>query len=278
MAIPLPNSPKIIEQDGKRVLIEISKLYPGYGYTLGNTLRRVLYSSLPGAAITSVKIEGAAHEFSTKEGILEDLLEMSLNLKDIRLVLHGDEPQTITLKAKGKGDVTAKDIEIPSQVEIINKDAHIATLTSASASLQMEMRVEQGLGYMQAGRDEYEKKEIGVIQLDAIFTPVTLVNFEVENMRVSDRTDYNRLLLEIVTDGTIAPEDAFEEAVKLLVEHFQFISVLEGIEGKPKAKDAKTKKTSKKKATTKKNVIKTASKATKKTSVKKAVKKTTKKK
>lgn len=249
MAIPLPKAPRVIEQKNNRALIEVSGLYPGYGYTLGNTLRRALYSSLPGAAITSVKIDGVSHEFSTKSGILEDLLEVSLNLKDIRLILHGDEPQMITLKAKGKREVTAGDIETPSQVEIINKDTHIATLTASNSSLNMEMRVERGFGYVQAGQDEKEKKEIGVIQLDAVFTPVMLVNFEVENMRIGDRTDYNRLVFEVVTDGTISPEDAFEEASHVLVDHLTLMSQLVGRKKTVKKSVKKTKKTASKKTT-----------------------------
>lgn len=262
--IPLPKAPKIIEHDGNRVVVEISGLYPGYGHTIGNALRRVLYSSLPGVAITSVKIEGVSHEFSTKQGVLEDLLEVSLNLKDIRLILHGDEAQTITLKAKGKKEITAGDIDTPSQVEIVNKNAHIATLTTAASTLNIEMRVESGLGYVEGAQDEKEKKEIGIIKLDAIFSPIKLVNFEVENMRVGDRTDYNKLLIEIITDGTITPEDAWEESSKLLLDQLTFISTLEG-------KKVPAKKAAKKKAPAKKTVAK------KKTPVKKVAKKTTKK-
>lgn len=268
MAIPLPKAPRVIEQKNNRAFIEVSGLYPGYGYTLGNTLRRALYSSLPGAAITSVKIDGVSHEFSTKSGILEDLLEVSLNLKDVRLILHGEEPQMITLKVKGKRVVTAGDIETPSQVEIINKDMHIATLTATASSLNMEMRVERGFGYVQAGKDEKENKEIGVIQLDAVFTPVTLVNFEVENMRIGDRTDYNRLVFEIVTDGTISPEDAFEEASLVLVDHLTLMSHLEGKKIAKKKSVKKAKKAAPKKAPAKKKAL-----AKKKAPAKKTTKK-----
>jgi len=231
LSISLPKKPKIIEQDknASRASIEIRELYPGYGPTIGNALRRALYSSLPGAAVTSLKISGVSHEFSTVEGVLEDVLEISLNVKQIRLNLHGDEPQTLVLKAKGKKEVTAKDIEVPSQVEILNKDAHILTLTSPKSSIEMELRVEQGLGYVQVDQDEKDKKEIGVIRLDAVFSPVKKVNFEVENMRVGDRTDYNRLVLDITTDGTVSAQDAFIRATKVMLEHFNlFMSLGEG--------------------------------------------------
>lgn len=250
--ISLPKIPRVIERDGNRAIIEISELYPGYGFTLGNVLRRVLYSSLPGTAITSVKIDGISHEFSTIKGVLEDVLEITLSLKGVRLILHGEEAQTITLKAKGKGEVKAGDIDTPSQVEIVNKDAHIATLTSSSASLRAEMRVEAGLGYVQANSEQKEKKEIGVIKLDAIFTPVLKVNFEVENMRVGDKTDYNRLLLDLTTDGTITPEEAFSQAVGVLVEHFDLLGQLEIKSTSKKKKVTAKKKASKKKTTAKK--------------------------
>lgn len=257
--ISLPKPPKVIEKDGNKAVIEISELYPGYGSTIGNALRRVLYSSLPGAAITSLKIDGVPHEFSTVEGIKEDVVEISLNLKQVHLVLHGDEPQTISINVKGKKAITAKDIETPSQVEIINKDVHIATVTSAKASFKAEMQVERGMGYVQVDKEEKDKKEIGVIRLDAIFTPIQKVNFEVDNMRVGDRTDYNKLLLDITTDGTIDPEQAFTDSVKVLLDHFQTLGELEG-----------GKKPAKKKTTAKKKTAAKSSKTTKKSATKKS--------
>lgn len=234
--VSLPKKPKVVEGGTNRAVIEIDELYPGYGATLGNSLRRVLYSSLEGAAITTVKIDGASHEFSTLDGVLEDVLEMCLNLKSVRMVLHGDEPQTLTLNVKGKKVVTAKDIETPSQVEIVNSDVHIATLTSSSSILKAEMTVERGVGYVQAEQDGKEKKEIGVIRLDAAFSPVVKINFDVENTRVGDRTDYNKLLIDITTDGTLAPEDAYEKAAAVLLEH---VSAVTELEGKPEKKVAK---------------------------------------
>jgi DNA-directed RNA polymerase subunit alpha len=247
--LTLPKPPKVVKKEENRAVIEISELFPGYGSTIGNALRRALYSSLPGAAITSFKMQGVAHEFSTVEGILEDMVEISLNLKQINLKLHGDEPQALRLRVKGVKAATAEDIETPSQVEIINKDAHIATLTSSKASLDMELYVESGMGYVQAEQHSKEKKEIGKINLDAVFSPVRKVNFEVENMRVGDRTDYNRLLMDITTDGTISAEKAFNDAANTLVEHFRLAAQL------PTEEDGgglSTKRSSKKSAVNKK--------------------------
>lgn len=221
MQITLPKPPKIKEQREDHAVFEIDELYPGFGVTLGNALRRVLYSSLPGAAVTRLKIKGAPHGFSTIPGILEDVLEIILNLKQVRFKMHGEESQTATIKAKGIQRVTAKNIELPSQVEVINKDVHIATLTSRDANLEAEFVIEAGLGYIAAEQQKKERVDIGTIPVDAIFTPMRRVNFEVENMRVGDRTDYNRLIVEVVTDGTVSPQEAFEYASKLLVQHFQ---------------------------------------------------------
>jgi DNA-directed RNA polymerase subunit alpha len=224
MQISLPSSPKIIKQEGSKAFFEIEGCYPGYGITLGNALRRVLLSSLGGAAITGVKIKDVQHEFSTIPFVAENVLDIILNLKQIRLKLHSDQPVKIFLKAKGEKEVSAKDIETPSEVEIINKDVHIATLTDKKAALEMEMAVGRGLGYEPVGSRKHERLEIGQIAIDAFFTPVKKVNFEVENMRVGERTDYNRLRIEIETDGTISPSEALERAGKILTDHFMVIS------------------------------------------------------
>jgi DNA-directed RNA polymerase subunit alpha len=266
--ITIPKSPKVIERDGNRAVIEISELYPGYGPTIGNALRRSLYSSLEGAAITSVKFEGVPHEFSTIEGVLEDVLEVVLNLKEVRLILHGEEPQILKLNVKGKKEITAKDIDAPSQVEIVSPDTHIATLTTANASIHAELHVEHGLGYVPVEEEEKEKKEIGVIKVDAAFSPILKVNFTVENMRVGDRTDYNRLLLDITTDGTITPDEAYEKSVQKLVEHFAALATLEGkkaatikrIAAKKAVKKVPAKKTAAKKTAAKKPAAKKARK------------------
>ena len=223
--ISLPRTPKTIKQiSSNRALLEIEELYPGYGLTIGNALRRVMLSSLPGAAITSIKIKDANHEFSTLPDIREDVIEIILNLKQIRFKVYGDEPQNISLKVKGEKEVSAKDIKTNSQVEIINPNAHIATLTSKNASLEMEIRVEKGLGYSTIESRKREKQEIGTIAVDAIFAPVKMINFKVEDMRVGDKTNYNRLVFDIETDGAITPDEALKNAAELLIEHFKIIT------------------------------------------------------
>ena len=225
--ISLPKAPKLVEQISPcRAVLEIEELYPGYGLTIGNALRRVMLSSLAGAAITSIKIKDVSHEFSTIHGIIEDVVEIVLNMKQIRFKVHGDEPQIVTLKVKGEKEVTAKDIKTPSQVEVINTDAHIATLTSKSASLEMEIRIEKGVGYSTIESRKQEKQEIGAIAVDAIFTPIKTINFEIEDMRVGDKTNYNRLKFDIETDGTITPAEALKDAADLLIEHLGIVASL----------------------------------------------------
>ena len=215
-----PTSPKVVKKDQNTAQFEVRELYPGYGITVGNALRRVLLSSLPGAAITLVKIKDVAHEFSTLPGVYEDIVSIMLNLKQLRFKVFSDEPEKILLSVKGEKDVKAKDMKIPSQIELINKDAHIATLTKKTAELELEVLVEKGLGYEPAEKKKKEKLEVGEIAMDAIFTPVRKVNFIVENMRVGDRTDYDLLKIEIETDGTITPEEAISSASNILVKHF----------------------------------------------------------
>lgn len=215
--IPLPLKPKIVSEQGNRAVFEIEGLYPGYGQTIGNSLRRVLLSSLEGAVITSVKIKGAGHEFSALEGVLEDMVELTLNLKQVRFRLHGEGPVTISLSKKGEGTAKAGDFETPSQVDVINKDALIATLTSKKAVFEIEAVVESGLGYVPVEGRSKEKVEVGTIALDAPFSPVRHVNYEVENMRVQDRTDYNRLRIHLETDGSLSPREAFVKAVEILI-------------------------------------------------------------
>ena len=215
--IPLASKPKIISEEGTKAIIEIEGLYPGYGHTIGNSLRRVLLSSLKGAVITSIKIEGVSHEFSTIEGMMEDVVELILNLKQLRFRLHGDAPVTISLAVKGEQEVTGRDFDLPSQVELINKDAHIAELTSKKAELKLDAVIESGLGYVPVEAHRKEKVNIGTIALDAAFSPVWHVNYEVENMRVEDRTDYNRLRIYLETDGSLTPREAFVQAAETLV-------------------------------------------------------------
>jgi DNA-directed RNA polymerase subunit alpha len=189
----------------------------GYGTTLGNALRRILLSSLQGAAITTVRIDGVQHEFSTIAGVVEDTTDIVLNLKEIRLRMHSPEPRTIVLEAKGPKRVKAADIQADPMVEILNKDRHIAEL-SENATLRMEMTVRMGKGYVPAERNLEENSPIGTIPIDAIFSPIKKVNFTVTNARVGQQTDYDRLLLEVWTDGSILPADAVAYAAKILKE------------------------------------------------------------
>lgn len=221
--IPLPSQPKIIETRENSAIFEIEGLWPGYGVTVGNSLRRVLLSSLPGAAVTQVKIKGVQHEFSTISGVLEDAVTILLNLKQLRFKLHTDEPQKINLLAKGEKEVKGSDLDLSSQVTLMNKDAHIATLTDKKSELDIEMLVENGMGYEPVESRKRGKLEIGTIALDAIFTPVRKVSYRIENMRVGEKTDFDRLILEIETDGSITPEEAINQASEILVGHFALI-------------------------------------------------------
>ena len=215
--VTLPSKPRVVSEDEFTGVFEIDNLYPGYGHTLGNSLRRIILSSLPGAAITQVKIEGVDHEFSVMDGIKEDVLTILLNLKRVRLALHSDEPVTITLKKSGAGMVTAGDLITPSQVEVLNPEQPIAEITAKGATLEMEILVEKGLGYVPREVHQKDKVDVGTIALDAVFTPIRRANYEVENMRVGDRTDYNRLRVSIETDGTFTPREALEKAIEIMV-------------------------------------------------------------
>lgn len=205
---------------------QIEPLEPGFGTTIGNALRRVLLSSLPGAAITSVRIEGVYHEFSDIPDVKEDTTELILNLKQIRLRSFSDRPVQLVLESTGPGRVTAADILTPPEVEIVNPEQHIATLNSADAKLNMEMTVERGKGYVPA--DNREGLPIGVIPVDAIYAPVQRVNYTVEHTRVGQVTDYDRLILEVKTDGTITPEDAVAQAAEILVSNFALLARIGG--------------------------------------------------
>jgi len=221
--VALPSKPRIVSEEEFTGVYEIDGLYPGYGHTLGNSLRRIILSSLPGAAITSVKIDGSSHEFDTIQGIKEDIITILLNLKKVRISLLSEEAQTLTISAKGEKAVTAADIVVPGQVEILNGDQHIAELTGKNAELSMEITVERGLGYVPRDVLEKDKVDIGVIALDAIFTPIRRVNYEVDNMRVGDRTDFNRLRLFIETDGTISPKEALEKSIEVMITQLKAI-------------------------------------------------------
>ncbi len=230
---------------------EIEGLYTGYGITMGNALRRVLFSSLPGAAVTQFKIKGVQHEFSTIPNVIEDVVEIGLNLKKVRFRAHTDEPQTLTLKVKGERAVTAADIESNAEVEVINPGAHIANLSSKSAELEMELTVERGLGYVPVEARKSDKLPIGTMAIDASFSPVVKANFSVENMRVGDRTDYNRLIITLATDGSITPSSALHKAANILKDHFDKVSSVEVKEVEEKEPAAPKKPAAKKKAATK---------------------------
>lgn len=221
-SIILPSKPRIVKEDATSGVYEIDGLYPGYGHTLGNSLRRIILSSIPGAAITSVSIDGVKHEFSTIEGIKEDVIAIILNLKKTRFKLHGYDAQKATLHIKGAKIVTAKDIELPSQIEIMNKDQYICEST-AKVDIAIEITVQKGLGYVPREVLQKEKAEIGVISLDASFTPIRRASYEVENMRVGDKTDHNRLRVFIETDGSITPHEALEESIHTMISQLQAI-------------------------------------------------------
>ncbi len=221
--VALPSKPRAIKEEDFSGVFEIDGLYPGYGHTLGNSLRRIILSSLPGAAITQVKLNGVQHEFSTIEGVKEDVVTILLNLKRIRLSMHGDAPVVLALKVSGPKQVTAADISAPSQVTILSPEQHIADLTAKGASIDMEITVERGLGYVPREVHQKDKVDIGTIALDAVFTPIRRVNYEVENMRVGDRTDYNRLRVSIETDGTLTPREALENSIEIMIHQLKSI-------------------------------------------------------
>jgi DNA-directed RNA polymerase subunit alpha len=221
--IQLP-SLKAVKEDGNRATFAVEPLYSGYGMTLGNSLRRVILSSLGGAAVTAVKIDNVAHEFSTIEGVKEDVVEIILNLKQLRLRVYSDEPQFLMLTKKGKGPVTAADIKASSDVEIVNPELLIASIDSDGAQLGMEIKVEKGRGYVPVESREQEKLEVGMIAVDALYSPVKRVRYSVENTRVGQVTDLDRLLLEVETDGSITPLEAVTQAAEVLVSHFAVVA------------------------------------------------------
>lgn len=223
--------PKIqcVEMNGAKTYgrFVVEPLERGYGITLGNALRRVLLSSLPGAAVTSVKIDGVLHEFSTIPGVYEDTTDLILNLKGICVKLHSDEEKLLTLEAEGEGEITAGDFNCSSEVEILNPDHHIATLDS-NGSLQMEVVVERGRGYNSVEKNKKENAPLGVIPIDSFFSPITKVIFHVEDTRVGQQTDFDKLTLDIWTDGSIHPDEAISKSAKILSEYLKlFIGLTE---------------------------------------------------
>ena len=218
--IPLPNKVSFQELGANRYQVVMEPLYPGYGVTIGNALRRILLSSLPGAAVIAVKIKGVDHEFSSIPNVKEDVIELILNLKQLRMKVHTDQPVVLELKAKGEKAVKASDFKKNSDVEIVNPDLHLATIDGKSSELDMEVTVQTGRGYVPVEQRENEKHEIGVIAVDAIYTPMKLVNFEVKNARVGQITNFDQLTMTLETDGTIDGKTAVDTASKILVDHF----------------------------------------------------------
>jgi DNA-directed RNA polymerase subunit alpha len=230
--ITFPSQPEVVEEKDFFGKYKIDGLYPGYGYTLGNSLRRIILSSLPGTAITLIKIDGVEHEFSAIDGVKEDVITILMRLKNVRFISSTDEPQSASLSVSGIGEVTAGDIKTPGQLDIVNEDLVLFSITDKSTEVHIEMEIESGLGYI--GKEDYKNGKVssGEIALDAAFSPIRLVNYEVEDMRVGDRTDFNRLEIAIETDGTITPREALETSILTMIRQLQaVIDIQEPVRG-----------------------------------------------
>jgi len=249
---------KTVSEDDKKGVFEVEGLYSGYGLTIGNALRRALLSSLPGAAITYIKVKNATHEFSTLPGLKEDLVDLTLNFKKLRFRMYNDEVQTLTLKVKGQKEVTGADIKTNSDIDVVNPGEYIGELTSKDAELDIEITVEKGLGYSSVESRREKKLTVGLIGIDAFFSPVRKVNYIVENMRVGEHTDYNRLRLEIETDGTISPSSALHKTANILNDHFQKVSAVQVKEAEAPSPSKKSKKEDDEEAPKKKSKAKKA--------------------
>jgi len=232
-AILLPSKLKTVSEDNTKGQYEIEGLYPGYGHTLGNALRRIILSSIPGAAVTKIKITGADHEYSTLSGVKEDVLTMVLNLKRLRFKMSTDEPVVATLKVKGEKEVTGADFDVPGQAELMNPEQPIAIITDKKTELEIEITIENGLGFVPKPNTKKSRAEIGVIAVDAVYTPIRKVNYEVENMRVGDRTDHNLLRMNIETDGSLTAREALEYAIKAMLQQLRAILQLKEEEENP---------------------------------------------
>jgi DNA-directed RNA polymerase subunit alpha len=219
-ALSLPNHAQVTDLGDNKYSLVLEPLYPGYGVTIGNAMRRVLLSSMPGAAVTAVKIKFADHEFSTIPNVKEDVIQIILNLKLLRLKSFSNEPVKVNLKVKGEKVVTAADIKETDQVQVINKDLHIATLDNKNSELDMELTVEQGRGYVPVEARENQKQEVGVMAIDAIYTPVKSVHFDVSNVRVGQLTNFDKLEIVMETDGGLTGKEAMDIASHILVDHF----------------------------------------------------------
>ena len=222
-SILLPSKLQVVNDSDTHGTYEIEGLHPGYGHTLGNSLRRVILSSLPGAAVTLVKIAGVEHEYSTMAGVKEDVLGLVLNLKRIRFRSSSQEPVVVTLKAKGPQSVTASMIDGGGLVEVSNPDQYLCEITAKNTDLDIELTIQQGVGFVPREVLHADKMPIGTIATDAIYTPIRKVSYEVENMRVGDRTDHNRLRIKIETDGTITPREALEQSIMIMLKQMRSI-------------------------------------------------------
>ncbi|OGY89872.1 MAG: DNA-directed RNA polymerase subunit alpha [Candidatus Komeilibacteria bacterium RIFCSPHIGHO2_01_FULL_52_14] len=238
-SISVPSNITYREIKANLTEVTIEPCYPGYGTTIGNGLRRVLLSSLAGSAVSAVKIEGIQHEYDTIENMKEDIVEIMMNLKKLRVVSHSDEPVVLELHAKGEKEVTAGDIKKNSDVDVVNKDLVIATLTDKKAELNMEITVKKGIGYEPIEERTVDKKEIGLMQIDSIFSPIQNVGFNIESVRVGQRTDYEKIVLTITTDGSMTAEAAVAAAVVILQDQFAAITTAEV--NKESAKESKKK-------------------------------------
>jgi DNA-directed RNA polymerase subunit alpha len=222
-AIPLPNRAQVTDLGDNKFSVTLEPLYPGYGVTIGNAMRRVLLSSMPGAAVTSVKIKFVDHEFSTIPNVKEDVIQIILNLKQLRVKSFSSEPVKVSVKVKGEKVVTAADIKETDQVQVINKDLHLATLDNKNSEFDMELTIEQGRGYVPVEARENRKQEVGSIAIDAIYTPVKAVHFDVSNVRVGQLTNFDKLEVVMETDGSVSGEEAMDIASHILVDHFSMM-------------------------------------------------------
>jgi len=228
--IVLPTKLNVVKEEGVKGIYEIEGLYPGYGHTLGNSLRRIILSSLPGVSITAVNIKGADHEFATLDGIKEDVLTILLNLKKVRFALHAGQEAKVTLKVKGNQVVTAASFIVSGEVEVTTPEQHIAEITDKNKELEIELSLAKGIGFVSKEDFINDETVIGHILVDAIFSPIRKVNYEVENMRVGDRTDYNLLRINLETDGSIPAKKALETALEIMINQFRAILDLKEIE------------------------------------------------
>jgi len=231
--IVLPKKLNVVQEEGSQGIYEIEGLYPGYGHTLGNSLRRIILSSLPGVSITAVKIKGAEHEFATLNGVKEDVLSILLNLKKVRFSLATDEETVVTLSVKGDKKVTAADFDIVGGVEVMNPEQYIAEVTAKTGTLEIELTLAKGVGFVSKEDFVNSKPTVGTILVDAIFSPIRKVNYDVEHMRVGDRTDYNLLRINLETDGSITAKEALEQSLHIMITQFRSILDLKLVEEKP---------------------------------------------